>query len=414
MSELASHFTLDLLHRIGIALGLTIAWVVILLILFRIGGAFRDRVRHAMMAWVERHKLSRFLQRHSETPVLFVDGLLKFAGALLVLVVSYEWLVQVLSQFEPSAEWATDLNDALITAFSLVGSAILDAIPNFVVVLVIALITVVLVKVSNAFFRLVERGHVRFEKLDAEAARATRKLVTFALWLFALVMAYPYLPGSQSDAFKGVSVLLGLMVSLGSSSIVAQAFSGLILIYSRALRPGEYVKIGEAEGTVLEVGLFATHIGTGTGERIVLPNSQVVAGATHNYSRPAPGGKFVLATQVSIGYDTPWRQVHAILLEAGKRTPGITTEPAPFVLQMALSDFYVQYRLVAYSDIEGPAQRAKLTSVLLGNVQDVFNEYGVQIMSPHYFTQPDQPQVVPKSQWYAAPATPPQDAGPKV
>jgi small-conductance mechanosensitive channel len=256
----------------------------------------------------------------------------------------------------------------------------------------------VLVKVNNAFFGMVERGQLQFEKLDAIAARATRQLVTFALWVFALVMAYPYLPGSQSDAFKGISVLLGVMVSLGSSSVVAQAFSGLILIYSRALRPGEYVKIGECEGTVIEIGLFATHIETGSGERIVLPNSQVVATSTRNFSRPASGGEFVVHTKVSIGYLAPWRQVHAMLIEAAGRTEGVASEPTPYVLQTALSDFYVEYRLVAFSELAHPGQRAAMLSALNGHVQDVFNENGVQIMSPHYFADPSWAKPMPRVQ----------------
>lgn len=411
MPDFASLFTLALFKQIAYAFGLFLVWLALVWLLVHIGGALRRRARIAVAAWVERHRLSRYFRQHAESPALVVDALLRLLGVLLVVLVTYEWLILALARFEASASWADALNEALVAALRLVSASIVEALPNLVVVAVIAVITVLLVKANRIFFGLVERGQIRLEKLDAEAARATRKLVTFALWVFALVMAYPYLPGAQSDAFKGISVLLGLMVSLGSSSIVAQAFSGLILIYSRALRTGEYVKVGEAEGTVLEVGLFATHIATGSGERIVLPNSQVVAGATRNYSRPAPGGKFVMATEISIGYDTPWRQVHAMLIEAAQKTEGITREPAPYVLQMALADFYVQYRLVAYSDLASPTQRAQLLSVLLGNVQDAFNERGVQIMSPHYYTQPAQPQVVPRDRWYAAPAIAPRDAG---
>ncbi len=195
-------------------------------------------------------------------------------------------------------------------------------------------------------------------------------------------------------------MLLGVTVSLGSSSVVAQAFSGLILIYARALRPGEYVKIGECEGTVLEIGLFATQIETGSGERIVLPNSQVVATSTRNFSRPTTGGKFVVHAKVSIGYLAARRQVHAMLIEAATRTRGITQDPAAYVLQTALSDFYVEYRLVAFSDIAHPGQRAEMLSVLQGNIQDVFNEHGVQIMSPHYFSDPALAQSKPNDQGF--------------
>jgi small-conductance mechanosensitive channel len=197
------------------------------------------------------------------------------------------------------------------------------------------------------------------------------------------------------------------MVSIGASSLVAQAASGMILMYSRTLRAGEYVKIGDAEGTVAELGLFATRIQTGTGEELILPNAFVVANTTRNLSRAVAGRGFVLQVAVTIGYSTPWRQVHGMLLEAARRTRGILTEPPPYVIQSALSDFYVEYKLVAHAGPEAPAQRALAISELNANIQDVFNEYGVQIMSPHYLGDPEHPQVVPKDRWFEAPAKKP-------
>jgi small-conductance mechanosensitive channel len=242
--------------------------------------------------------------------------------------------------------------------------------------------------------------------LDEDTVKPTRRIAAIVLWLFALAMAYPYLPGAQTDAFKGLSVLVGLMVSIGASSLVAQGASGMILMYSRALRAGEYVKIAEMEGTVVELGMFATRIHTGTGEELILPNAFVLANTTRNYSRTVPGRGFVLQVNVTIGYSTPWRQVHAMLEEAARRTPEIAREPAPFVRQTTLSDFYAEYRLIGYAPIEQPVQRIDMLSRLHANIQDVFNEHGVQIMSPHYMTDPAEPQVVPKAKWYASPATP--------
>ncbi len=398
MSALSTLLTADFAQRAGIAFALTLLWIAVVWTLLQLGAALLSRCRVMINKWVTQNGLSRLLRKHADWPAGAADSTLRVLGALLMLLVTYEWMVRVFAQFDFTASWAADLNAALWAAVQLIALAIASAIPDLLVVLVIALLTIVLVKLNKAFFGMVERGQLHFEKLDAEAARATRKLVTFALWIFALVMAYPYLPGSQSDAFKGVSVLLGVMVSLGSSSVVAQAFSGLILIYSRALRPGEYVKIGESEGTVLEIGLFATHIETGSGERIVLPNSQVVATSTRNFSRPASGGKFVVHTKVSIGYPAPWRQVHAMLIEAAGRTAGIANEPAAYVLQTALSDFYVEYRLVAFSDLAHPGQRADMLSALHGHIQDVFDENGVRIMSPHYLSDPAWAHAVPKEQ----------------
>jgi small-conductance mechanosensitive channel len=199
-----------------------------------------------------------------------------------------------------------------------------------------------------------------------------------------------------------VTVFAGLVFSLGSSNIVNQAASGLLLIYSRALRVGDYVRVGETEGAVLEIGLCVTRIRTIKNEEVQLANSVLLGTATTNYSRAAAAGGLFLPAKVTIGYSVPWRQVHAMLLEAASRTVGLAREPQPFVLQTNLSDFYVEYELNAC--LERPAQRAWVQSRLHNHIQDVFNEHGVQIMSPHYWQDPARPQVVPKSNWFQAPA----------
>jgi len=220
-------------------------------------------------------------------------------------------------------------------------------------------------------------------------------------------MAYPYLPGAQTEAFKGMSVLLGLMVSLGASSIVGQGAAGLILTYTRTMRAGEFVRVGDHEGTVTRMGMFTTTIRTGLGEELTLPNSMITSTVTKNYSRAVHGPGFIVDTVVTIGYDTPWRQVEAMLIEAAHRTPGILHAPAPRVFQTALSDYYPEYRLVAQAIPSEPRPRAEIMSLLHGNIQDVFNEYGVQIMSPHYMMDPASEKIVKPEDWHKAPAKPP-------
>jgi small-conductance mechanosensitive channel len=266
-----------------------------------------------------------------------------------------------------------------------------------------------LIRLSAVFFNRIERGQLSVGGLDAATAIPTRRLVNAGVWLFALALAYPYLPGAQTEAFKGLSVLLGLMVSIGASGIVGHAMSGFILMYTRTFRGGEYVRIVDTEGTVDKIGTFTTRIRTGLGEEVSLPNSLVLQHSTKNYSRAMPGTGYVVDTAVTIGYLTPWRQVHAMLAEAARATTGITADPAPYIRQTALSDFYVEYRLVAYSVAQHAAQRADVLSRLHANIQDVFNTYGVQIMSPHYLTDPATPQSVPRDRWYAAPAAHPDD-----
>ena len=253
-----------------------------------------------------------------------------------------------------------------------------------------------------------QQERVKLPGVHPETAQPTRRLVSALLWLFALVLSYPYLPGSDSDAFKGMSVFIGLLISLGSSGIVNQAMSGLTITYSRAVRIGDYVKIGDVEGTVTHLGSLSTKIETDQYEDVTIPNAVVVSTLITNYSRIAHGEGVLVPVAVTIGYDVPWRQVHALLLRAAERTKGVQRNPAPVLRQTDLRDFYVEYTLLVC--LEQPSLRATTLGALRANIQDVFNEFGVQIMSPNYFADPHAPKVVPRENWYAAPASPPHAA----
>jgi small-conductance mechanosensitive channel len=326
---------------------------------------------------------------------------------LVTLLLVYEWLGYLLGRFPYTRPWGESLRQYLLIMAGNIIRSIVTAIPNLLIAFIIFLIANAVVKLLNSFFDRVEKGQINVSWLDRDTVRPTRRLVPAAIWLFAVAMAYPYLPGSDTQAFKGLSVLLGLMISLGGSSLIGQAASGLILMYSRTMRAGEYVSISDKEGTVVELGLFTTRIRTGMGEELTLPNSLILGAVTKNYSRTVQGHGFIISTTVTIGYDTPWRQVHAMLIEAAGRTSGVLSDPAPRVFQTALSDYYPEYRLVCQAVPSTPLPRAVVMTSLHANIQDVFNEYGVQIMSPHYMGDPSKAKVVPKEEWYAAPAVPP-------
>lgn len=323
-------------------------------------------------------------------------------------ILTYEWLSLVMAQFPFTRPWGEGLHGFLFGMAAKFGKAILGAIPNLLTATAIFLLAYWLTRVSKSFFDKIAGGNTRFGNLDAELANPTRKLVSALIWIFALVMAYPYLPGSESAAFKGVSVLLGLMLSLGSSNIISQGASGLILTFSKTFRIGEYVKIGDHEGTVSTLGVFSTRLRTGMGEEVTLANATVFSSVIRNYSRTTQGEGYILDTTVTIGYDTPWRQVEAMLLEAAGRTNGISAEPPPRVFQTALSDFYPEYRLVCNATAKLPRPRAVALSDLHANIQDVFNQYGVQIMSPHYVLDPNGEKIVSEQRKYAAPAKGPE------
>ena len=314
---------------------------------------------------------------------------------------AYVWATFLLNQFPYSRPWGAQLSDFLLQLFKDFGIAILQAMPDLFTVLVIFLLTRLFVRVITAFFSSAEAGLFQSVWLQPETARTTRRMLVVLIWIFALVIAYPYLPGAETEAFKGVSVFVGLMLSLGSAGMVGQVVGGLVVVYSRAFRIGEYVRIGEYEGKVGEIGMLSTKILTLKQEEITIPNAVLVAATTINYSRHAKGGSAIISTSVTIGYDTPWRQVHGLLLLAAKRTQGVLQDPGPRVLQRSLSDFYVEYELLFR--IKQPEQRYTILSELHGQIQDAFNEYGVQIMSPHFEAQPETAIVVPESDWHKPP-----------
>jgi small-conductance mechanosensitive channel/Flp pilus assembly pilin Flp len=359
-------------------------------------------LRMKLLVAVQDHQgaLAPYLQ-HARAGLRWISTALAWALGLLLVEL---WLTFVLRQFAYTRPWGERSATWLLEVAAQFFGAIAGAIPGLAVAVLIFLLARVATRTTAVVLERVARGETLLGWVDADTARPTRRLLNVVIWLFALAMAYPYLPGSHSDAFKGVSVLAGLMLSLGASGVVGQAMSGFSLMYSRSLRVGEYVRIGDTEGTVSELGLFATRIHTGMGEEVSLPNTVIFSQPVRNFSRLVKGGRFVLHTAVTIGYATPWRQVHAMLLEAARRTPGVAQDPPPSVVQTALSDFYVEYRLWAQSTQAAAERRVEAMSALHANVLDVFNENGVQIMSPHYRSDPPEALVVRPGDAWAAPA----------
>jgi small-conductance mechanosensitive channel len=260
------------------------------------------------------------------------------------------------------------------------------------------IVTRFVVRIVQLIFAAVEQGRMTLVWVYPETAATTRKLATALIWLFALVIAYPYVPGSETDAFKGVSVFVGLIVSLGSSGLVNQIMSGFTLTYSRALRRGDFVRVGDVQGTVDYLGTLSTKLNTPLKEEVTIPNAVMIAQCVTNYSRHADSGVFA-ATDVTIGYDVPWRKIEELLLRAAAATTGVRAEPAAFVLQKGLEDSYVRYALMV--SLDDPARRGPILTRLHANIQDAFNENRIQIMSPNYEGDPDAPKVVPKERWYA-------------
>ncbi len=396
------------LLRATIAAGIaTAVYVVLVWLLLRVGRWFTLRMLKVAGRASARVQIGGAELVRSHRAMRITRVVIRAVGWVLVLLVTSEWLGFVFAQFPYTRAWSERLHGFLLGTAGEMLANVAQAVPELLIAVVIFLVARAIDGTQRSFLRRVQEGRVQVGWVDKDTAPATRRLLTLAVWAFAAAMAYPYIPGSSSDAFKGLSVLLGLMVSVGASGIVGQAASGLILMYTKTMRPGDYVRVGEAEGTVVGVGLFTTRVHTGRGEEVMLPNATILGSATRNFSRAAQRPGIVLTVDATIGYDVPWRQVQAMMLAAAHRTPAVRTQPPPRVLQIALQDFYIAYRLVCEAAATGPDERAQAASDLHAAVLDAFNEHGVQIMSPHYYADPAQPKVVPKSQWYAAPAAPP-------
>ena len=364
------------------------------------------RARRAVLAWLEADsgRKQRYLALGGFDLKTRLSGFLRAPSMVLsglaVLTLIYIWVTFVLNRFPETQPVGHATRGFLLDLFARFGNGCRSALPGLLtagVVLVIARLATLLLA---DFFKSVGNGTIVVRGLHRETAAATRSLVNAAIWLFAVVLIYPNLPGSGSAAFQGVSVFAGLMLTLGSAGLVGHMMAGLVLIYSRALSKGDYVTVGEVEGIVTEVGTLSTKIDNRRKEEFTIPNAVVVGSAIKNFSRMNREEGVPLMTSVTIGYGAPWRLVHQMLLAATEKTKGLRRDPAPFVLQRALSDFFVEYELVARLD--DPLQRPVVLSELHQNIQDAFNEQGVQIMVPHYEGQPDRPVVVPKSAWHRA------------
>lgn len=334
--------------------------------------------------------------------VAALRGLVRTFGWILTISLGYLWVTLSLRRFPYTAPWGAQAGDYVLNSIRELGSSVANGLPGLFVVIGIFMLTRWIVRMANAVFDQVVRGKIALSWMDVDVARATQRIFSAILWIFAIIAAYPYIPGSRTEAFKGLGVFFGVVISLGSTGIINQIMSGLVVVYARALKTGEWVRVNDAEGEVLEMGLLAAKIRTIEGREVTIPNSVLVSTSASNFTKLGRAEGMTLSATVTIGYGTPWRQVHNLLELAADRTPNIRKLPKPMVVQKQLSDFYVEYMLVAH--LEKEKLRIETVSNLNSAIQDAFNEFGVQIMSPHFMIQPAAKVVVPREEWYAPPA----------
>ena len=324
----------------------------------------------------------------------FLLGVNKYVRYGVNILLVFAYLTGVFSVFPQTRGVVMKM---LASIFDIVQSAwqgLMDYLPSLLNLIVIIFATYYLLKFMRFIFHEIEKGTITFAGFHADWALPTYQMMRFVVIAFALVVAFPFLPGSGSPAFQGVSVFVGLLFSLGSTSVVANIVSGVVLTYTRSFRMGDRVKIADTVGDIIEKGLLVTRIRTIKNVEITIPNSMVMGSHIINYSTVSQEHGLILNTTVTLGYDIPWRLIHETLIKAAQTTPGILPEPRPFVLQTSLDDSYVSYELNAYTN--QPNRMAVIYSELHQNIQDFCNEAGIEILSPLYGALRDgNPSTIP-------------------
>jgi len=375
----------ELLGSLGLAVAASALLAVIVLLLVSVSRGVTGRMQRVAAAAAPRLRVGGLVLLRSDQLFRAASVGVRTIAWLAGLAAGYVYLTFVLTRFAGTRPWGLALGHFLVTTLANLGLAALDAIPDLFVVALIFVAARFAVALARSLLDAAADGRIVLPGIHPDTAAPTRRIVTVLLWLFAVAVAYPYLPGSSSDAFKGVSVFAGLLFTLGSAGLMGQAMSGLVLMYARSFKVGDFIEAGGVQGTVVELGLLSTRLRTPKNEYVSIPNGVVVGRAVTDYSAARERGESLfLYSSVTIGYDTPWRRVHELLIAAARRVDGARANPPPFVLQRGLDDSYVAYQINVAIDPARAAELPWLYSSLHASIQDGFAEAGVEILSPSY------------------------------
>ncbi|NCS12370.1 MAG: mechanosensitive ion channel family protein [Microcystis aeruginosa G13-09] len=374
----------NLLKDAVLTVSATLSTVLIFWVIIFISSRVLPQIQRLITSLVPGVVFQNFEIISSQTIGIFSLRVLQFIRTLIILTILYFYLTFVLRLFPWTRKFGDGFLQYFFRALEVFSQEIAKYLPNIFIILLIVFITHYLLRAIKPFFTALERENLVIHGFYPDWAKPTYNLLSLLIIALAIVIAFPYLPGFNSPAFQGVSVFLGVLFSLGSTSAIANVVGGIVLIYTRSFQLGDKISIGDVIGDVIEKGLLVTRIRTPANRIITIPNSSLLNTNVINFSVSQREFEqpLILQTTVTLGYDLPWRKVHETLKEAALATKFIVSEPAPFVLQTSLDDFYVSYQLNAYTD--HPSKMVYIYSELHQNIQDKCNEVGIEIMSPHY------------------------------
>lgn len=321
--------------------------------------------------------------------------LVKFLQILFWFSLFATYIVQVLGFYPSTKHLAKAVMANAVAPLASIWEKVLEYFPSLVILVLIILVTYAVIGFARFFFDSVRDQTIKFADFDPDWAEPTYKLSRFLILAFAMMVAMPYLPGWDSPAFKQVGLVIGILVSFGSTGVVSNVMAGAVLTYTNAFKFGDRVKIADTVGDIVEKNLFVTKVRTPKNEVVSIPNGTIMTTNVTNYSTLAREKQLILYTSVTIGYDEPWQQVEACLMAAAADSYGLLKEPKPFILQNELADFYVDYQLNVYTELAN--EMPLVYSELHKRIQDKFNEAGMEIMSPHIFAVRDGNEIaIPK------------------
>jgi len=400
----------DMIYGIIIAVAVTLILILILKLLNWGAGKMYSRLREWSSSRIKPLKIQQLEVISSEKIAGAIRLIVRALHLFLLLVLLYVYLSFILNAFQGTRGIALSGEAYLTNILKFLGKSLVSYVPNLFFIALTIVITFYIIRFTRFIFNEIKEGTISIPGFHEDWYDSTRKIVIFLIIAMAAAVAFPYIPGYESPAFKGISLFLGVLFSLGSTSAIANIVAGVILTYTLSFKIGDRVKIGDAMGDVVEKSLLVTRVRTIKNEVISIPNAMVISHQIINFSSSCTDGvcgpsNLILHTTVTIGYDVPWRTIHELLISAAQTTQGINSEPEPFVLQKSLDDYYVCYELNAYTD--NPHIMAKTYSLLHMNIQDRFNERGVEIMSPHYRALRDGSEVTIPSQYRAKEYAPP-------
>lgn len=348
--------------------------------------------------WLKVHKLKPLVVRDYELLnttylcriMLVLSRFLRYAVLLFFFIITVPILFSIFPQTE---SLAMKIFYYIIDPIKMVVKAIIEYIPNLFIIAIIWYCVRYIVRGLRYISEEIKSEKLKISGFYSDWAEPTFNIIRFLLYAFMIAMIYPYLPGSESGVFQGISVFVGLIVSLGSSSVISNFIAGFVITYMRPFKAGDFIKVNDTVGNVVEKSPFITRIRTIKNEIVTIPNSFITTSDTVNYSASARQYGLIIHTMLTMGYDVPWRKVHQLLIDAALKTTGVLEHPAPFVLETELNDNYMCYQINAY--IKEADDMPVIMSDLLQNVQDYFNEAGIELFAPHHFTTKSHCEVAP-------------------